>query len=70
MGVTGGGPAGSPMRSPGGTGDTPVNGAMQRLHERVPVSLETPDLAVWLGKPEGDPAAPTRPVSNDERGPP
>jgi putative SOS response-associated peptidase YedK len=44
---------------------TAANGTMQALHDRMPVILEEPDWATWLGEEQGDPKALMAPAPND-----
>ena len=43
---------------------TSANATMQALHERMPVILEEPDWATWLGEIEGDVPGLMRPASD------
>jgi putative SOS response-associated peptidase YedK len=43
----------------------PATGAVAQIHDRIPVVLDEPDWAVWLGEAPGDPAALLRPSADD-----
>jgi len=46
---------------------TSANDTLRPLHERMPVVLEPPDWALWLGETPGDPAALLKPSASDFR---
>jgi putative SOS response-associated peptidase YedK len=44
---------------------TDANAMMARLHDRMPVILESHDCPTWLGEVEGDAATLLRPAADD-----